>query len=124
LSAAELGFGSGGELEELLTLGGFPEPFLGGSELEARRWSREFRTLIVREEVTSLERVRDLGQLELLMLRLPELVGSPPVLEAHSAQEGWEAWASRNGSQAGSEPRNRTDTSCSTKSASRIANAG
>jgi hypothetical protein len=77
LSAAELGLRSAAELRELLVLGGFPEPFFGGSETEARRWSREYRNLLVREEVTSLERVSDLGQLELLLVRLPDLVGSP-----------------------------------------------
>src|SRR6266702_3807117 len=56
---------------------GFPEPFLGGSAREARRWSREYRERLVREEVTGLETVQDLGRLELLALRLPELVGSP-----------------------------------------------
>jgi predicted AAA+ superfamily ATPase len=55
---------------------------ISGSETEARRWSREHRTLIIREEVTSLERVQDLGNLELLALRLPELVGSPLSINA------------------------------------------
>ena len=74
-SLAEIGGGAEG-LADLLRLGGFPEPLLGGSEVEARRWSRGYRTRLAREEITSLESVRDLGQLELLMLRLPELVGS------------------------------------------------
>ena len=82
LSVAELGLRTAGELEDLLTLGGFPEPYFGGSETEARRWSREHRTLLVREEVTSLERVGDLGKLEALMLALPERVGSPLSLDA------------------------------------------
>jgi len=77
LSAAELRIETARDLEQLLTLGGFPEPFLGGSEVEARRWARDYRTLLIREEVTSLERVQDLGHLELMVLRLPELVGSP-----------------------------------------------
>ncbi len=81
-SVAELGLRTPKELEELLTLGGFPEPYFGGSELEARRWSRDYRTLLVREEVTTLERVIDLGHLELMMLRLPELVGSPLSINA------------------------------------------
>jgi predicted AAA+ superfamily ATPase len=76
-SVAELGVQTEAELSDLLTLGGFPEPYLGGSETEARRWSREYRNLLIREEVVSLERVQDLGHLELLILRLPELVGSP-----------------------------------------------
>lgn len=63
--------------DQLLRLGGFPEPFLSGSEIEARRWSREYRTRLIREDVVSLERIQDLGHLELLMIRLPELVGAP-----------------------------------------------
>ncbi len=81
----------------LLALGGFPEPFLSGSETEARRWSREYRTLLIREEVASLERVVDLGNLELLMMRLPDLVGSPLSINAvredlqvsHKAVASW-----------------------------------
>ncbi len=77
LSAREIGIETAADFRQLLTLGGFPEPFFGGSELEARRWSREFRNLLIREEIVSLERVQDLGTLELLVLRLPALVGSP-----------------------------------------------
>lgn len=82
LSAAELRLRRPRDLRDLLVLGGFPEPFFGGSEVQARRWSREHRTLLIREEVVSLERVRDLGALEMLMLRLPELVGSPLSINA------------------------------------------
>ncbi len=81
-SAAELGMSRPAQLLDLLRLGGFPEPFLGGSETEARRWSREYRSLLVREEIVALERIQDLGHLELLMLRLPELVGSPLSINA------------------------------------------
>ena len=77
LSVAELGIQSSEDFDQLLTLGGFPEPFFEGSEVEARRWSREYRNLLIREELVSLERVQDLGNLELLVLRLPDLVGSP-----------------------------------------------
>ena len=82
LSAAELRLTTSDDLADLLALGGFPEPYFGGSQVEARRWSREYRTLLIREEVASLERVQDLGALELLMLRLPELVGSPLSINA------------------------------------------
>jgi predicted AAA+ superfamily ATPase len=77
LTVAELGISSGADLELLLRLSGFPEPFLGGSETEARRWSNEYRSRLVREDLVSLEQVQDLGSLELLMTRLPESVGSP-----------------------------------------------
>jgi len=81
-SVRELGLRTPEELRDLLTLGGFPEPFLGGSEVEARRWSREYRNRLVREDVAGLERIQDLGNLELLALRLPDLVGSPLSINA------------------------------------------
>jgi hypothetical protein len=81
LSVAELG-GGAEAFGQLLQLGGFPEPFLSGSEVEARRWSREFRTRLIREDLVSLERVSDVGNLELLALRLPELVGAPLSINA------------------------------------------
>ena len=76
-SVAELGIRTRQDFTKLLELGGFPEPFLRGSAVEARRWSREYRTRLIRDDIVSLERVQDLGSIELLMLRLPELVGSP-----------------------------------------------
>ncbi len=82
LSVGELDLKTPDEFRDLLTLGGFPEPYFGGSLVEARRWSRDHRTLLIRDEVTSLERVQDLGTLELLMLRLPELVASPLSINA------------------------------------------
>jgi predicted AAA+ superfamily ATPase len=96
-SMAEIGASGPNDLRDLLRLGGFPEPFLSGSEVEARRWSREYRTLLIREEVAALERIQDLGHLELLQLRLPELVGSPLSINAlredlqvsHRAVSGW-----------------------------------
>lgn len=81
-SVAELKMTSGNDLSSLLELGGFPEPFFSGSQLQAKRWSREYRSLLIREEIATLERVVDLGNLELLALRLPELVGSPLSLNA------------------------------------------
>ena len=50
---------------------------LGGSAAQARRWSIEYRERLVREDVATLENVRNLGAIELLILRLPDLVGSP-----------------------------------------------
>jgi predicted AAA+ superfamily ATPase len=85
LSVAELGITRPQELDALLRLSGFPEPWFRGSEAHARRWSREYRTLLIRDEVRSLERVTDLGNLELLAMRLPALVGSP--LSANALRE-------------------------------------
>jgi hypothetical protein len=96
-SVKELAIRTSTEFGDLLKLGGFPEPFLGGSEVEARRWSREYRNRLVREDVAGLERIQDLGNLELLALRLPELVGSPLSINAlredlqlsHKTVDGW-----------------------------------
>ena len=76
-SVAELGVRSKAAFKDLLTLGGFPEPFLSGSLTAARRWSRQYRSRVVQDDVATLERVQDLGSLETLMLRLPDLVGAP-----------------------------------------------
>ncbi len=84
-SVAELKLRTQEDLSSLLTLGGFPEPFLSGSQVQAKRWSREYRTRLIREDVADLERITDLGNLELLMLRLPDLVGSP--LSVNSIRE-------------------------------------
>ncbi len=82
LSVAELKIRKQEDFMSLLELGGFPEPFLGGSKIEAKRWSREYRNRLIREDVLSLERIQDLGRLELLMIRLPDLVASPLSLNA------------------------------------------
>ena len=76
-TVAEAGIDSADSLAALLRLGGFPEPFLGGDETQARRWSREYRVRLLEEDVRSLARIQDLGRLEEMMLRLPDLVGSP-----------------------------------------------
>lgn len=85
LSLAELRTSAQVDLRALLELSGFPEPFLGGSATEARRWSLAYRDRLIREEVTSLENISDLGRLELLAIALPERVGSP--LSIHALRE-------------------------------------
>ncbi|HUX20648.1 MAG TPA: AAA family ATPase [Spirochaetia bacterium] len=87
-SYAELAGAGRGDLEALFEIGGVPEPFLSGSKTEARRSSRDYRYL---------ESIVDLGKLELLTLRLPELVGSPLSVNslredlqvAHKTVESW-----------------------------------
>lgn len=97
LSLAELTSQNQIDLMQLLHLGGFPEPFFEGSEIEAKRWSREYRTRLIQEDLVQLERVNDLGTLELLATRLPDLVGSPLSINAlredlqvsHKAVSNW-----------------------------------
>jgi hypothetical protein len=88
---------AGCTLADLMALGPFPEPLLAGSATKARRWSREYRSRLVREDVASLERVEEFGALEQLSVRLPALVGSPLSLNAlredlqvaHKTVERW-----------------------------------
>jgi hypothetical protein len=68
---------SAGVLEDLFTFGGFPEPLFGRSEREAKRWSREYRARLVRDDLRDLERVHDAALFEILVGRIPECVGSP-----------------------------------------------
>ena len=65
--------------ERLLSVGGFPEPFFSGDEVLARRWRKERRELVVREDLRDLERVREITQIGLLLDLLAERVGGPVV---------------------------------------------
>lgn len=82
LSVAELGIQTPRDFMTLLCLGGFPEPYYGGSQTKARRWSRDYRSRLLEEDLEGLESVHDMGSLEQLMIRLPDLVGSPLSINA------------------------------------------
>lgn len=77
LTLDELNTYSLNDFKNLYELGGFPEPFLRGDQIEAKRWSREYRQRILRDDILSVEKISDLGSAENLLLRLPDLVGSP-----------------------------------------------
>jgi uncharacterized protein len=82
LSCAELDAVSISTVQDLLVYGGFPEPFLLQSEKESRRWSREYRSRVIQGDLADLENVRDVNIIENMVIRLPELVGSPLSLNA------------------------------------------
>lgn len=77
ITLAELKQCGAKELQELFHLGGFPEPFLSGSKKESKRWSRDYRNRLIKDDIIPIEQVSDIGKLEKLMLYLPRLVGSP-----------------------------------------------
>lgn len=62
-------------LRRLLTVGGFPEPFLDGDMRAARRWRDERFTLLLRQDIQDLENVRNLQLLGMLAEALQERVG-------------------------------------------------
>jgi predicted AAA+ superfamily ATPase len=64
-------------LNQLLTFGGFPEPYLKGSQRFLRRWHEAYKTLLTKEDVRDLSRIADLKGLEQLIEILPSKVGSP-----------------------------------------------
>ncbi len=60
----------------LMTVGGFPEPFLDNDEREARRWRRERFDRILREDIRDLEPIRNIQLMNLFVDQLRRRVGS------------------------------------------------
>lgn len=63
--------------QALLRLGGFPEPYLRGSDAFHRTWSAGRTERLVREDIRDATSLRELSLLEMLAHLLPERVGSP-----------------------------------------------
>lgn len=63
-------------LEQLLKFGGFPEPFLKGSDRFHRRWQNDYKALLTKEEVRDFSRIQDIRGLETMVEILPTKVGS------------------------------------------------
>ena len=82
LTVKELNIKNQKDVIKLLHLGGFPEPFLSKSKRQAERWMREYRSRVVNEEISSLEFSKNLSQMELLLLKLPEKTGRPLSINA------------------------------------------
>ena len=62
--------------ERLMTVGGFPEPFLNGAPRYYNRWKRSHIDLILREDLLTLTAVRDIQSIETLIEMLRSRVGS------------------------------------------------
>lgn len=63
-------------LDKLISLGGFPEPYLKGKESFAKRWRRTHVDTIIRQDLIDLEKVRDIKSIEILIDLLKARVGS------------------------------------------------
>ncbi len=74
------GMSPGEAFNRLMLLGGFPEPFLDGSEREARRWRRERFDRVIREDIRDLESIKNISSLELFIDQLRHRVGSLVVM--------------------------------------------
>lgn len=64
-------------LEDLLTLSGFPEPLLKGSEAKAKRWSRLRLEQMIRFDIKDFLNVQESDSFSILTALLPQKVGSP-----------------------------------------------
>jgi len=64
-------------VEKLNRLGGFPEPFLSGSEEEASRWRNQYYTDLVREDILEFGRIQEIKAMRQLVELLRQRVGSP-----------------------------------------------
>ena len=66
--------------DRLMTVGGFPEPFLEGDERTARRWRRERFDRVLREDIRDLESIRNIQLLGMFLDALRHRVGGKVVL--------------------------------------------
>ncbi|MDO9315642.1 MAG: ATP-binding protein [Burkholderiaceae bacterium] len=64
-------------LARLLERGGFPEPCLADSAVDADRWRAQYSTDLIREDVLDFSRVHEVRTLQLMFTMLRERVGSP-----------------------------------------------
>ena len=64
------------DTKALLNLGGFPEPILKGSQRSYRRWSLERINRVVYTDINSLENIREISSIEVLIHALNERAGS------------------------------------------------
>ena len=71
--------------EDLLRLGGFPEPFFGASESKARRWSRLRLDRLATEDARDIQMVSDLNALRVVADLLCDKVSS--LLSINSLRE-------------------------------------
>ena len=65
------------ELDKLLDIGGFPEPFLDGDLLFYNRWKRSHLDIIIKQDLIDLESVQQITSIETLIQLLRKRVGSP-----------------------------------------------
>lgn len=64
-------------LTHLLARGGFPEPVLASTEVEAQRWRADYFAGLVREDVLEFSRLHEVNAMRLFAEMLRSRVGSP-----------------------------------------------
>ncbi len=64
-------------LDKLLKIGGFPEPFLEGDQRFYKRWKRSHLDIILKQDLIDLENVRQIASIETMIQLLKRKTGSP-----------------------------------------------
>lgn len=64
-------------LTHLLERGGFPEPMLAATDVDAQRWRRQYFDGLVRNDVLEFSRLQEVGAIRLFADMLRSRVGSP-----------------------------------------------
>ncbi|HBC71181.1 MAG TPA: hypothetical protein DCZ38_00150 [Coxiellaceae bacterium] len=65
------------DLDRLMVRGGFPEPFLADSDIDAKRWRQQYIDSILRTDIFDLNNVQNLRAIQLVFELLRGRVGSP-----------------------------------------------
>jgi len=63
--------------ETMFHVSGFPEPFLKGTKVKYRRWSKTYHTQVIRDDIRDEFAVRQIDKMEALYFLLSESVGAP-----------------------------------------------
>ncbi len=63
--------------QTLFNIGGFPEPFAKGKKAFFARWTKNYVTQVVREDIRNFYDLKNIDNIEILFTLLPVKVGSP-----------------------------------------------
>lgn len=61
----------------LLSMGGFPDPYIKDDAVFTKNWRHERHALVINDDVRQIAQIRELSQLQVLSHLLPTRVGSP-----------------------------------------------
>ena len=76
-SVAEIDSPKESDLDKLITLGEFPEPFISNDPKESARWRLHYVDGLIREDILDFEKVHDFKKIQLTLNLLRKKVGSP-----------------------------------------------
>ncbi len=65
------------DIDKLMLLGGFPEPFIANDKLEASRWRSQYIDGLIREDILDFEKVHDFKKIQMTLELLRQRVGFP-----------------------------------------------